>query len=170
MARHPDWFQRLEAILEVSRQVPVDSLGRKEIKAIFACSERDSIRLLHRFGAAEVNDALSLPRAALVSHLETIREGAAYAAFLRQRQQVAKNLATARAENVARNRLIAGSANFQAKKSLADLPAGIRLEPGRVVCEFANPADFWAQIDQLADIAAQDPEAFENKTLSEEKT
>ena len=165
MARHPDWFERLDAILDTTRQMLVESLGRKEMKAVFACSERDSIRLLHKFGATVSADALSLPRSSLLAQLEALQSGTAYSAFLRQRQQVAKHLAVAHAENVARRRRIPGSPQFQAGKSLADLPPGITLEPGRVVCEFAYPEDFWALIDTLADIAAQDPEAFETATL-----
>ena len=168
MARHPDWFERLDAIVDLTRETRAECLGRKEMKAVFGCSERDSIRLLHKFGATEIADALSLPRSSLLTQLEALRSGTAYAAFLRQRRQVAKHLATAHAENVARRRRIPGSAEFQAGKSLADLPAGVRLEPGRIVCEFAYPEDFWAMIDSLADIAAQDPDAFENATLAKD--
>ena len=165
MARHPDWFERLDAILDTIRPMSIECLGRKEMKAVFACSERDSIRLLHKFGATVNADALSLPRSSLRAQLEALQSGTAYSAFLRQRQQVAKHLAVAHAENVARRRRIPGSPQFQAGKSIADLPAGVRLEPGRIVCEFAYPEDFWAMIDTLADIAAQDSEAFENATL-----
>lgn len=168
MARHPAWFERFDAICDITRQSELDSLGRKEMQAVFGCGERDGIRLLHKFGAAEVADALSLSRTALLTQLEAIRSGAAYAAFLRRRRQVAQSLTVARAENVARRRRIPGSAAFEAGKSLADLPAGVRLEPGRIVCEFAYPEDFWAMIDALADIAAQDPDAFEGATLIED--
>ena len=155
---------------DATRQMPFECLGRQEMKAVFACSERDSIRLLHKFGATEIADALSLPRSSLVIQLEALQSGTAYSAFLRQRQQVAKHLAIAQSENVARRRRIPGSAQFQAGESLADLPAGVRLEPGRIVCEFAYPEDFWAMIDTLADIAAQDPEAFESATLLRDPT
>ena len=168
MARHPDWFERLDAIVDSTRQTPIEFFGRQEMKAVFGCSERDSIRLLHKFGAVEVADALSLPRSSLLTQLEALRSGTAYSAFLRQRQQVAKHLAVAHADNVARRRRIPGSAQFQSGKTLADLPTGVRLEPGRIVCEFAYPEDFWGMIDSLADIAAQDPEAFEDATLAED--
>jgi hypothetical protein len=46
-------------------------------------------------------------------------------------------------------------------KSLRNLPAGIHLAPGRVTVEFVYPEDFWALMDELADIAAQDPHGFE---------
>ena len=103
MARHPEWFERLDVICEVVRQAGgLPWLGRSEIKAIFGCSERDSIRLLHKFGAEEQDNVLSLPRAALLTQLQAIRAGATYSAFLRQRHEVARQLTTARAEAAAR--------------------------------------------------------------------
>jgi hypothetical protein len=67
VARHPDWFERLDAILDVTRQTGIDRLGRTHVKAIFCSSERDSWRLMRKFGAEEVGDALSLPRSALLA-------------------------------------------------------------------------------------------------------
>ena len=70
MARHPEWFERLDAITEVVRQSSdLEWIGRKEMKGIFSCSERDSICLLHKFGAQDRDDALSLPRSALLAQL-----------------------------------------------------------------------------------------------------
>src|SRR5215831_14739601 len=104
MARHPNWFERLDAILAIVRQASqLDWLGRNEIQAIFDCSERDSIRLLHKFGAEDRDDALSLPRTSLLAQLEAIRSGSTYAAFLRQRQDVVKQLTAARTEAAARH-------------------------------------------------------------------
>src|SRR5438270_6412539 len=103
MAQHPDWFERLETIREVVRQSSgLEWIGRKEMKAIFCCSERDSIRLLHKFGAEERDNALSLPRSALLAQLEAICSGTTYAAFLRQRQDVVNHLTAARSEAAAR--------------------------------------------------------------------
>lgn len=165
MARFPDWFLRLDAIVDVLRQTPIEFFGRRELAALFSCSDRDSIRLLHKFGASHAADSLSLPRGSLLTHLETIRSSPAYATFLRKRHQVAHTLAAAQAENVARHKRIAGSAEFQSGKTLNDLPPGISLQPGRVVCEFQHPDEFWASIDALADIAAQDPRGFEDATI-----
>lgn len=161
MARHPDWFQRLDSILAAAREAPSDTFGRREIRALFGCAERDSIRLLHRFGAEKAADALSLPRGLLVSHLEAVRRSPAYATFQRKRRQVAKHLAAAQADHIARQQPIAGTVDFQSGRTFADLPAGLRLERGRITCEFERPEDFWALIDKLADIAAAHPDRFE---------
>lgn len=51
MARHPEWFERLDSIEETVRQSEtIELLGRQEIAAVFGVSDRDSIRLLHKFG------------------------------------------------------------------------------------------------------------------------
>ena len=126
MARHPEWFDRLDAILEVLRQADeLVWLGRTEIKAIFQCSERDSIRLLHKFGAEERANALSLSRVSLVEQLEAIHRGSTFAAFSRQRQGVAKHLAAARSEASARQFRVRAALPGQYPARLEDLPPTI---------------------------------------------
>ncbi len=84
MARHPEWFSRLDSIEEtVEHQVVAEWYGRQEVAAAFGVSNRDSIRLLHQFGAAR--------QAGL--------EVSAYQAFLRQREQVASHVEAARRES-----------------------------------------------------------------------
>src|SRR5689334_20188190 len=126
MARHPEWFERLEAIIEVVRQAGhLEWLGRNEIGAIFGCGERDSIRLLHKFGAEERANALTLARPALLLQLEAVRAGSTYAAFSRQRQDVARQLTTARAEAAARQFRVQAADPSAARAKLQDLPGTI---------------------------------------------
>ena len=115
MARAPDWFSRLNVILAtLGAGEEVTELGRAEIRALFGCGERDSIRLLHKFGAVVRDDALALPRASLLPQLEAIAAGTAYAAFRRQRQGVAQHLAQARTESAARQ--------FRARAAFPETP------------------------------------------------
>ena len=150
MARHPDWFDRLDSILEVLRQSEtVDSVGRKEVKALFGVSERDGIRLLHKFGASEQNDALALPRSALVAQLEAIRAGATYVAFLRQRHGLASQLRAARTENAARQFAVQPP---EPQVGLEQLPETITwrraraAESGRFEIRYADGADLMRQL------------------------
>ncbi len=153
MARHPDWFLRLDTIVEVLRSAESESLGRKEMSALFGCSERDSIRLLHKFGAEEIDDALSLPRPALLAHLEAIRGTSNYAAFLRRRQQLAKKLSTARTEGAARQFRITPVSPHP--KGLKDLPKTITWrrgnpdEPGRFEILYDDGSNLMLQIAEF---------------------
>jgi len=159
MARHPEWFERLDAITEVVRQSSgLEWIGRQELKAIFCSSERDSIRLLHKFGAQERENALSLPRSALLAQLEAIRSGSTYAAFLRQRQDVVKHLTAARAEAAARQ-FRATSAAPDRRARLQELPKTITWQraaatgPGRFEVLYDDGADLMGQLAEFLSAA-----------------
>ena len=164
MARHPEWFERLDAILAVVRESRrLEWIGRPEMKAIFCSSDRDSIRLLHKFGAAERDNALSLPRSALLAQLEAIRSCSTYAAFLRQRQDVAKHLSEARAEAAARQFRVPSPEN---RARLQDLPPTITWRraapngPGRFEVLYDDGADLMWQLAEFLSAAGISREEF----------
>ena len=167
MARHPDWFERLDPIIEVARQSSgLDWIGRQEMKALFCCSERDSIRLLHKFGAEERDNALSLPRTALLAQLEAIRSGSTYAAFLHQRQDVVQHLNAARAEASARQFRATPRAPQDRLARLQDLPKTItwrRSEtagPGRFEILYDDGADLMWQLAEFLSAAGVNRDEF----------
>jgi hypothetical protein len=166
MARHPDWFEHLDAILEVVRRAEVEWLGRKEIKAIFGCSERDGVRLLHKFGAEERGNALSLPRSALLVQLEAIGSGSTYAAFLRQRQDLARQLTAARAETAARQFRVRPNVPTPLRRGLDELPETISLGraqsdgPGRFEIRYKDGADLMWQLAEFLSVAGVNREEF----------
>jgi hypothetical protein len=167
MARHPEWFEQLDAILEVVRQADhLEWLGRNEIKAIFHCSERDSIRLLHKFGAEERSNALSLPRSALLAQLEAIRGGSTFAAFSRQRQGVARQLAAAFAESAARQFRVRSPAPCERPARLQNLPPTItwrRTAPtgaARFEIVYENGGDLMSQLSAFLSAAGVNREEF----------
>ncbi len=166
MARYPEWFARLEAIDSVLRDAGPPWLGRQEIRAIFGCSERDAIRLLHRFGAGIRNDALSLPRETLLEEVRKIRSGEAFAGFQRQRRQVAKELKTAREEAVARQFSVPAPATGDRAPKLEELPAAITWRRGPGVGEgvfsvrYRDGGDLMLQLADFLRAAAADREEF----------
>ena len=167
MARHPEWFERLDPILEVVRRSSgLEWIGRKEMKAIFSCSERDSIRLLHKFGADERDNALTLPRTALLAQLEAIRAGSTYAAFLRQRHDVVKHLTEARAEAAARQFRVAVRQPEEHQARLHDLPETITWRraapsgPGHFEIFYEDGADLMWQLAEFLSAAGVNREEF----------
>jgi len=165
MARCPDWFARLDAIAEAVRQADgIDWLGRREIRALFQAGERDSIRLLHKFGARQRDNALSLPRTALLAQLEAVRGGSAYAAFLRRRRDVAGQLAAARSESAAREFRV--QAPGPPPASLRDLPATVSWRrtaprgPARFEILYRDGADLMEQLARFLSAAGVHREEF----------
>ena len=174
MARAPAWYSRLDAILStLSGREESKWLGRAEIGALFGCGARDSIRLLHKFGAAVQDDALCLSRAGLLGQLETIATSPAYAAFRRQRAGLAQHLAQAQAEIAARQ--------FRARAAFAPAPAP-RLEalpptltwrragptgPGRFAILYTDGADLLTQLAEFLHAAGANREEFFEATEPE---
>ena len=162
MARVPDWYLRLEDLLLAVQESSREKLGRGEVQTLLACSERDSQRLLKRWGATRTDGALQIERAALLRQLETLRDSPAYRTFLQKQGQVAARLTEAKPAAKARFRRIAGSLEG-VPRQLAELPEGLTLEPGRLEVRFQVEEDLWHLLDQLADIAAQDEHAFRQR-------
>ena len=166
MARYPEWFERLDAILSAIEAAP-EQLGRQEIQQLFGVSERDSLRLLNRFGAGRSGDALALDRTSLRHQLEAIRATTAFHAFRAQRGQVGRTVAAEASHAREHSRhhpkrhRIHGTTDFGPRRTLAHLPPHIKIERGRLTVDFTYPEDLWHALDQLANIAASDPEAFE---------
>ena len=159
MARPPDWFDRLDALQATLRASEIPSLGRREMQELFACSERESLRLLNRFGAVKIGDTLQLARRALLTQLEALRASRTFQLFRQKQQQLSETMAVARPASKARFRRIAGSVEF-VPRTWTELSADITLEPGRLEVRFATEEDLWFLLDQLADVAAQDGEGF----------
>lgn len=160
MARNPDWFDRLPEILDTLRGSTAPTLNRANLQDLFAVGERDSWRLLHRFGADRTAEALTIERSALITQLEAVGASTAYQVFCRRRNHVAGEMAVSRLAAQARFRRISGQVEFVTGRTLPQLPPGITLEPGRIEARFDTEEDLWWLLDQLADIAAQDAEAF----------
>ncbi len=165
MARQPEWFSRLDTIEEtLQHQVAAEWFGRQQVAAAFGVSDRDSIRLLHKFGAQRQADALAVSRSALLAQLGAVRAGSAYQAFLRQREQVAGHLAAAREESAARRFRVPRPRQERAR--LADLPATLswrRASPealGRFEILYDDGADLMWQLAEFLAAAGVNREEF----------
>jgi hypothetical protein len=170
MARAPDWFSRLDAILAtLGAAEELEWLGRADMVALFGCGERDSIRLLHKFGAVVRDDALSITRASLLPQLEAIAQSSRYAAYRRQRHGLAQHLTQARTENAARQ--LRARAAFPAEAPRPRLDAlpptlswrrSVGCGPARFEILYEDGADLLTQLaDFLHAVGANREEFFE---------
>ena len=176
MPRHPEWFERLDSIEASLAQAATETLGRTEMEALFGASERDAIRLLHKFGAREQANALSLERTSLLAQLDAVRRGGAYTAFTRQRQNLAQQLAQARSESAARHFRVRSVIAEEKPPGLDDLPATVtwRREkpdrPGRFSIDYDNGEDLMWQLAEFLAAASRDRASFFRGTEPGENT
>lgn len=165
MARSPIWFEHLEVAAGMVRESTLEWFGKREVTSIFRIGERDAIRLLHKFGATERNNALLLSRSALLAQLEAVRGGGAYEAFRRRRAGVAEQLVRARTELAARHFRVAAPSALEPRR-LGELPSTIRWRrtcpagPGRFEIEYHSGGDLLGQIAEFLRSASAEREAF----------
>ena len=177
MARHPDWFERLDAIEGAVSASLSAALGRPEIEAAFGVGERDAIRLLHRFGAERQGDALALSRSGLLAQFRSLKEGAAYQAFLRQRGNLAAQLAQAREETRARQFRVRSLPPSSPQTGFESLPASLtwrraaRAPAGRFEILYENGEDLLWQLAEFLEAAGRNrPEFFRGTEPAEEES
>jgi hypothetical protein len=171
MARHPKWFETLDAILDEVRANPVEHFGKAEITALFGFKhDRDGFRLLEKFGAQTVANRLSVSRSSLVAQLEAVRSGAAYAAFVHTRTEVVKSLRASQAQRVARQFRVPAPAQAPSKPRLQDLPPTVTWRrtdpttPGRFEVVYDDGADLLWQLAEFLRVVGANREAYTEAT------
>jgi hypothetical protein len=76
-------------------------------------------------------------RDSLITHLERIAAGEDTAYEIQRRRQVASLIGTLRQQRLTQPQLLVEAATTVVNQDFENLPAGVRLEPGRITVEFA---------------------------------
>jgi hypothetical protein len=153
------WFLRLPEIIGELKVLAAPVIDRAVVEKLFDLKRRQSIELLHRFGGFQAGRTFLVDRLHLVAELERIREHPDFEHEMHRKQQLAKMVGEAR-------RLRAGAEVMlpvgpdALRRRMADLPAGIRIEAGRLTVRFEKPEDLLGKLFELAKAAHNDYEAF----------
>lgn len=161
MARAPSWYDHLDEAVGALRQFPAPTVERPDVERVFRLSRRDAIRLLHRFGARERNDRLSIGREALVSRLEAVRESPEFLSERRRREQMRESRTELRKHAGAQRILLPVAA--EGTGSAAEmLPPHIRLFRNRLVVDFPEGSHdlLLVRLLEVARSARDDPDGF----------
>lgn len=166
MARAPSWYDHLDEAVGALRQFPAPTVERPDVERVFRLSRRDAIRLLHKFGARERNDRLSIGREALVRRLEAVQESPEYLSERRRRDQVREAKSELRKHSVAQRMLLPAAA--EAPGSLAEmLPPHIRLYRNRLTVDFPEGShdELLARLLEVARTARDHPDGFRDAVV-----
>lgn len=158
MARPVEWFQHLPRILaHLADPASPALLTRPHIQLLFGVERRNAQHLLHRFGAARLGNQLVLDRQHLLAQLQALAAGEDFAREQRRHDRVRGVVADARATwQLSRVSLPEPTA-----RSLRQLPASIRLAPGRLSVDFSDAVDLLGQLLELSQAIGEDFERFE---------
>jgi hypothetical protein len=161
----PSWIERVPEILatlESSGALPF--LDRPAVEVLFGLRRRQAIELLHRVGGYQVGKTFLAPREAVVHFLRDPQRWSASAAERGRFERVRSVLGAARQELDRRRIAIPARAEIL-RLELSGLPAGIRLEPGKLTVDFGTPAELLEKLFALAQAVGNDYETFERGTI-----
>jgi hypothetical protein len=108
-------------------------------------------------------------REPFLRRLEQIAAGEEARGEVQRRQQVARTLAQLRRERIEQPQLPVEAPIVIVNQDWASLPAGVRLEPGRLTVEFEQPQEALEKLLALAMALSNDFEEFERRTQRTER-
>src|SRR3954451_5283899 len=150
MPAKPIWYRQLKLIIQQLREHPRPYVDRATIELLLGIGRRRAQQimvpcLVDRIGASGLAD-----RNALIEHLERIAAGDDCAYEVQQRQKVATKIAELRKERIEKPRLLVEAPTSVVNQQVENLPAGVRLERGRIIVEFTTPQDGLEKLLALA--------------------
>ena len=166
MPDQPTWIESVPEILETLEAPGAPPfLDRPTIEVFFGVRRRQAIHLLRRFGGYKVGKAFLVPREAVIGFLRDPQRWRAAADEKGRFERVASALGQARSE-LQQRRIPIPAAIESLQMEFAGLPAGIRLEPGQLVIQFAQPVELLEKLFALSQAFAHDYPTFERIVAS----
>lgn len=156
MPDHPTWFDRVPNIIgTLKTETGPPFLDRTSIETLFGVRRRQAIVLLHRFKGYQVGRTFLVNRESVIEYLERhLSEGALQTEEVRK-QRVAEFLGEARLA-LTLPRITLPPASTRSAITIAGLPPGIRLTPGRLSVDYDTATDLLEKLFALAQALAND--------------
>jgi hypothetical protein len=161
MPAQPQWLLRLPAIIDELEAVPAPVVDRAVVERVFRVRRRRAIQLLGDFGGYQSGRTFLVDRDSLLHRLRGLAGGDRFTYEKRRRERLSESLERVRQERQAVRIPVAVPQALGDDRTLPALPAGTRLEPGRLTVEFAGVEELLGKLYQLAQAAAGDFQGFE---------
>ncbi len=134
-------------------------VDRATCERLFSVRRRRAIDLMRGFGGYQAGSAMLLDRLALIERLRRLAVDPEVAFEQQRRQKLSAEL-----ERISRCRAAAEvhipvPADVNDHR-MRDLPAGVQLQPGRLIIAFAGAEQLLASLYELAQVAMNDYDAF----------
>lgn len=164
MPAKPIWYCKLPHIIEELRRHPLPYVDRPTLEFLLGVSRRRAQQILapcvidRRAGVPALAD-----REALIGRLERIAQGDEGAYEIVRRRKVAQLIEQLRRERIEHPQLLVEAPTAVVNQDFEHLPAGVRLEPGRITVDFEEPHQGLEKLLALAMAVSNDFDAFERR-------
>ena len=162
MPDKPSWYGRLEGAIKQIEALPYPWVDRASIEFVLGVRRRRAQQILQPVLSRQVGRNGLAPRETVIKHLRHLAAGES-AFFEKQRQRrFSTALSQLREEAQRQPRVLVEAPTTIVKQEFEDLPAGVHLNPGRIVIDgFKTPEDAQRKLLALVMAMGNDPLGFE---------
>jgi hypothetical protein len=159
----PVWYRKLPYIIEELRKQPLPYVDRSTLEFLLGVSRRRAQQIMapcvleRRAGINGLAD-----RETLINRLERIAEGDEGTYEIERRRKVANLIEGLRQQWMIQPQLLVEAPTAVVNQEFENLPAGVRLEPGRITVEFDEPQQGLEKLLALAMAISNDFDLFEH--------
>ena len=164
MPSHPTWINKLADIRRAVRELPRPWVDRATVQTLLGVGRRRAQQILAPCVSEHVGPNGLAERDRFLRRLEEIAAGDEAQEEVERRQRVAHTIGQLRQERLQRPQLPVPAPVSIVNQEWSSLPPGVRLEPGRLTVEFAEPPEALEKLLALAMAISNDFEEFEQRT------
>lgn len=159
MPGKPAWLLKIPQIVAMLESFDVPVVDRAVIEHLFGLRRRQAIELLHRLGGYQAGKTFLVDRHLLIEHLQRWASGEEFERESRRRERLDHAVDEMRRCHAAARVRIPVPGDVYNRK-LADLSAGVALQPGHLHVEFSGAEELLGKLFELAQVASNDYDRF----------
>jgi len=160
----PLWYSRINEIVEELQTLPRPFVDRSTVEFLLGVGRRRAQQILAPCITEHVGANGLADRDRFITHLRHLADGDDRFYELRRRRKVATILAELQKERIERPQLLVEASLQVLRQEFDDLPAGVRLESGRITVTFDRPQEALEKLLALAMAISNDFDQFERST------
>jgi hypothetical protein len=164
MPAKPLWFSHLDSIIAELEALARPAVDRAALQRLLGVGARRAQQIMAPCSTETLGSSYLADRGRLIEHLRRLAAGDAAFYERRRRRRLAAILETERRRRLERPQVLVEAPASVVRSKLADLPDGVRLDPGRITVTFTTPVQALERLLALAMAIGNDREAFERRT------
>ena len=161
MPPKPAWLNKINNIIIDLESLPRPFVDRPTVEFLLAVGPRRAQQIMAPCVSDHIGSSGLADRHALISHLRHLASGEDGVYELQRRRKVATLLAQLHQQRLEQPRLLVEAPLQVLSQEFANLPAGVRLEPGSITVEFEQPQQALEKLLALAMAISNDFDRFE---------
>jgi hypothetical protein len=159
----PAWYSKINEVLQELESLARPFVDRATVEFLLGVGRRRAQQIMAPCVTAHVGANGLADREALIVHLRRLADGDAGYYERRRRRKVAEILTQMQKDRLERPQLWVTAPARIVNQEFQNLPAGLRLEPGRITVTFDQPQQALEKLLALAMAIGNDFDCFERQ-------